>query len=146
MNKSLSTRLMYSFMTIIVIVVVGITAGTSYLIADYFFKIKEDELAQKGHDMADTVEYFVTKDNNRYMLMRYLIAVDHLVGARIWLFDNEYNLLAASNIAADVDSAGKTAAGSNGEVGTGKPDVSVPADRIPRACVPRFIIRISNSR
>ena len=41
MNKSLSTRLMYSFMAIIVIVVVGITAGTSYLIADYFFKIKD---------------------------------------------------------------------------------------------------------
>ena len=131
MNKSLSTRLMYSFMTIIVVVVVGITAGTSYLIADYFFKIKEDELAQKGHEMADTVEYFVTKDNNRYMLMRYLIAVDRLVGARIWLFDNDYNLLAASNIAADVDNAGKTYAGSGGKVGTDKPDVSIPADRIP---------------
>ena len=132
MNKSLSTRLMYSFMAIIVIVVVGITAGTSYLIADYFFKIKEEELAQKGHEMADTVEYFVTKDNNRYMLMRYLIAVDRLVGARIWLFDNDYNLLAASNIAADVDAAGKTEAGSS-KVGTGKPDVSIPApaDRIP---------------
>ena len=130
MNKSLSTRLMYSFMAIIVIVVVGITAGTSYLIADYFFKIKEDELAQKGHEMADTVEYFVTKDNNRYMLMRYLIAVDRLVGARIWLFDNDYNLLAASNIAADVDNAGKNNAG-GGKVGTDKPDVSVPADRIP---------------
>ena len=131
MNKSLSTRLMYSFMTVIVIVVVGITAGTSYLIADYFFKIKEDELAQKGHEMADTVEYFVTKDNNRYMLMRYLIAVDRLVGARIWLFDNDYNLLAASNIAADVDNAGKTSAGSGGKVGTDKPDVSIPGDRIP---------------
>ena len=131
MNKSLSTRLMYSFMTIIVIVVVGITAGTSYLIADYFFKIKEEELAQKGREMADTVEYFVSKDNNRYMLMRYLIAVDRLVGARIWLFDNDYNLLAASNIAADVDNAGKTYAGSNGKVGTDKPDVSIPADRIP---------------
>ena len=130
MNKSLSTRLMYSFMTIIVIVVVGITAGTSYLIADYFFRIKEDELAQKGHEMAGTVEYFVTKDNNRYMLMRYLIAVDRLVGARIWLFDNDYNLLAASNIAADVDAAGK-APSSGGRVGTDKPDVSVPADRIP---------------
>ena len=131
MNKSLSTRLMYSFMAIIVIVVVGITAGTSYLIADYFFKIKEDELAQKGHEMAATVEYFVTKDNNRYMLMRYLIAVDRLVGARIWLFDDDYNLLAASNIAADVDNAGKTYAGSAGKVGSDKPDVSVPADRIP---------------
>lgn len=65
------------------------------------------------------------------MLMRYLIAVDRLVGARIWLFDNDYNLLAASNIAADVDNAGKTYAGSNGKVGTDKPDVSIPADRIP---------------
>lgn len=122
---------MYSFMAIIFVVVVGITAGTSYLIADYFFKIKEEELAQKGHEMADTVEYFVTKDNNRYMLMRYLIAVDRLVGARIWLFDDDYNLLAASNIAADVDNAGKTYGGSSGKVGTDKPDVSVPADRIP---------------
>ena len=46
MKKSLSTRLMYSFMTIIIIVVVGITAGISYLIADYFFQIKEQELAE----------------------------------------------------------------------------------------------------
>ena len=45
MKKSLSTRLMYSFMTIIVIIVVGITAGISYLIADYFFEMKEHELA-----------------------------------------------------------------------------------------------------
>ena len=121
---------MYSFMTIIVIVVVGITAGTSYLIADYFFKIKEEELTQKGHELADTVEYFVTKDNNRYTLMRYLIAVDRLVGARIWLFDNDYNLLAASNIAADVDAAGKIPS-ARGTVGSDKPDVSIPADRIP---------------
>lgn len=50
MKKSLSTRLMYSFMTIIIIVVVGITAGISYLIADYFFQIKEQELAEKGDE------------------------------------------------------------------------------------------------
>ena len=56
MNKSLSTRLMYSFMAIIVIVVVGITAGTSYLIADYFFKITEEAVAQKGTEMEDTVK------------------------------------------------------------------------------------------
>ena len=51
MKKSLSTRLMYSFMTIVIIIVVGITAGISYLIADYFFKIKEQELAEKGNEM-----------------------------------------------------------------------------------------------
>ena len=48
MKKSLSTRLMYSFMTIIIIVVVGITAGISYLIADYFFQNNDQELAANG--------------------------------------------------------------------------------------------------
>lgn len=38
MNKSLSTRLMYSFMALIMVIVVGVTAGISYLIADYFLK------------------------------------------------------------------------------------------------------------
>ena len=40
MNKSLSTRLMYSFMALIMVIVVGVTAGISYLIADYFFKTR----------------------------------------------------------------------------------------------------------
>ena len=31
---------MYSFMALIVVIVVGVTAGISYLIADYFFKMK----------------------------------------------------------------------------------------------------------
>ena len=95
MKKSLSTRLMYSFMAIIVVIVVGATAGISYLIADYFFKIKEQELAQKGNEMAGTIEYFIRMDD-RDTLYRYIIAVDRLVGARVWLFDDKYTLLAAS--------------------------------------------------
>ncbi|MBQ7760115.1 MAG: HAMP domain-containing protein [Phascolarctobacterium sp.] len=97
MKKSLSTRLMYNFMTIIVIIVVGITAGISYLIADYFFKTKEHELADKGHEMAETIEYFIRMDD-RDTLYRYIVAVDRLVGARIWLFDENYGLLAASYV------------------------------------------------
>ena len=61
---------MYSFMAIIVIVVVGITAGTSYLIADYFFKIKEEELSQKGREMADTVEHTRQHCSERNHLQR----------------------------------------------------------------------------
>lgn len=97
MKRSLSTRLMYSFMAVIVIIVIGVTAGISYLIADYFFKIKEQELAQKGNKMAETIEYFI-RMNDRDTLYRYIIAVDRLVGARIWLFDDQSNLLAASYI------------------------------------------------
>ena len=48
MKKSLSTRLMYSYMGLIVIIIVGISVGLSYLITDYFFRTKETELNQKG--------------------------------------------------------------------------------------------------
>ncbi len=95
MRTSLSARLMYSFMTIIVIIIVGVTTGISYLISDYFFKIKEQELAQKGKEMAENIEYFI-RMNDRDTLYRYIISVDRLVGARIWLFDDKYGLLAVS--------------------------------------------------
>ncbi len=105
MKKSLSTRLMYSFMTIVIIIVVGITAGISYLIADYFFKIKEQELAEKGNEMGETIEAFIRLED-RNMLYRYILAVDRLVGARIWLFDDNYELLAASYYDAEIDAKG----------------------------------------
>ena len=98
MNKSLSTKLMYSFMALIMVIVVGATAGISYLIADYFFKIKEQELAKKGNEMAETIEYFMLRDTDKTTLNRYVFAVDRLVGARIWLFDSKYELVAASNV------------------------------------------------
>lgn len=113
MKKSLSTRLMYSFMTIIIIIVVGITAGISYLIADYFFEIKEQELAEKGHEMADNIRYFIGRDEGD-TVYRYIVAVDRLVGARIWLFDDKYELLAASQIDEPVDTAAKKPAPSQG--------------------------------
>lgn len=105
MKRSLSTRLMYSFMTIVIVIVVGVTAGISYLIADYFFQMKEQELAEKGKEMGETIEAFIRLDD-RDMLYRYILAVDRLVGARIWLFDDKYELLAASHYDADKDADG----------------------------------------
>ena len=46
--------------------------------------------------MGYTVEAFI-RLQYRDMLYRYILAVDKLVGARIWLFDDNYELLAASN-------------------------------------------------
>ena len=74
MNKSLSTRLMYSFMALIMVIVVGVTAGISYLIADYFFKTNEQGLAEKGNEMAATVEYFMGFSKSMEMVNRYVVA------------------------------------------------------------------------
>lgn len=98
MKKSLSTRLMYNFMTVIVIGVVSITAGISYLIAEYFFQVKEQELIDKGREMGKTVEAFVHRDGkeDKELLYRYIVTVDNLVGAHVWLFNDNYELVAAS--------------------------------------------------
>ena len=49
---------MYSYMGLIVIIIVGISVGLSYLITDYFFRTKETELNQKGGEVAQKVRYF----------------------------------------------------------------------------------------
>ena len=41
MKKSLSTKLMYSFMALIATIVIGVTIGMSFLITDYFFFVLE---------------------------------------------------------------------------------------------------------
>ena len=47
--------------------------------------------------MGDTVEAFIRLRGTGICFYRYILAVDKLVGARIWLFDDNYELLAASN-------------------------------------------------
>lgn len=96
MGTSLSTQLRNRFVAMIVIIIMGVLAGVYYLVNDYFFEMKEQELTDKGNEMAETVETFI-RMNDENMLYRYLIAVDRLVGARIWLFDDNYKLIASSS-------------------------------------------------
>ena len=96
MKKSLSSRLMYTYMGLIAIIIIGISIGLSYLITDYFFKAKEHELNEKGAEVAVIANYFLSVDANRDSVTRYLSSVDQLIGARIWLFDNHFELIAAS--------------------------------------------------
>ena len=87
---------MYTYMGLIAIIIIGISIGLSYLITDYFFKAKEHELNEKGAEVAVIANYFLSVDANRDSVTRYLSSVDQLIGARIWLFDNHFELIAAS--------------------------------------------------
>lgn len=88
---------MYSFMTLVAIIIIGVTIGMSFLITDYIFEEKEKELYLKGREVAVTVDYFMRIEHDQLLLNRYLSSMDRLVGARIWLFDNNYQLVATSN-------------------------------------------------
>lgn len=95
MKKSLSNRLMYSYMGLIAIIIIGISVGLSYLITDYFFRQKALDLQENGTSVAATSVNYLEEDNLDG-LNRYLSAVDQMIGARIWLYDKKYTLLSAS--------------------------------------------------
>lgn len=101
MKKSLSTRLMYSYMGLIVAIIVGISVGLSYLITDYFFRTKELELNDKGGQVAMMVQYFNAMRMDNALLRQYLTSMDQLIGARIWLFNEKYELVGASETGVD---------------------------------------------
>jgi signal transduction histidine kinase len=94
---------MYSYMGLIVIIIVGISIGLSYLITDYFFRTKERELNQKGSEVALIVRYFNTAGTSSSILSQYLTSVDQLIGARIWIFDSDYRLINASESSGDME-------------------------------------------
>lgn len=96
MKKSLSTRLMYSYMGLILAIIVGISVGLSYLITEYFFRTKELELNDKGGQVAMMVRYFDAMHMDKAILREYLTSMDQLVGARIWVFNNQFELIGAS--------------------------------------------------
>lgn len=89
MKKSLSTRLMYSYMGLILAIIVGISMGLSYLITDYFFRTKELELNDKGGQVAMMIRYFDAMNMDKTILREYLTSMDQLVGARIWVFNDQ---------------------------------------------------------
>lgn len=101
MKKSLSTRLMYSYMGLIVAIIVGISVGLSYLITDYFFRTKELELNDKGGQVAMMVRYFNAMRMDNALLRQYLTSMDQLIGARIWLLNEKYELVGASETGVD---------------------------------------------
>ena len=94
---------MYSYMGLILAIIIGISIGLSYLITDYFFRTKELELNDKGGQVAVMVRYFNALNMDQGILRDYLTSMDQLVGARIWLFDNQYKLVGASEIMSDFE-------------------------------------------
>lgn len=105
MKKSLSTRLMYSYMGLILAIIVGISMGLSYLITDYFFRTKELELNDKGGQVAMMIRYFDAMNMDKTILREYLTSMDQLVGARIWVFNDQFDLIGASETGTEYEQA-----------------------------------------
>lgn len=75
------------------------------MITDYFFRTKELELNDKGGQVAMMIRYFDAMNMDKTILREYLTFMDQLVGARIWVFNDQFDLIGASETGTEYEQA-----------------------------------------
>ncbi len=96
MNKSLSKRILYSFMCITTLVLFGVSLGLSFIIKDYFWENREKELISDGLEVVKNITEIKKTSDDKTALNEYLQSVDHFLRARIWVIDQDRRLAASS--------------------------------------------------
>jgi len=93
---SLQHKLLGSFIIVVALVLVIVSTGVSLLIRDYFFASKQRELTDKAYETARVVNSYYNGEINYGQLANFINSIDSLLSARVWVIDNSYNLIAAS--------------------------------------------------
>lgn len=96
MKISLRYKLLISFMIVVIVVLAGVTAGGSALIREYFITTKRHELTDKAHEMARVVNTFYDGRITHGQLNNFVNSVDSFLDARVWVVDNQLNLVTVS--------------------------------------------------
>lgn len=86
--KSIFSRLILSFLTIILIAILSIGIFFSGLLKDYLIKQKETELKNKGSQIVELSRKFFNKNIDEYTFSSILNAIDEVVDSRTLIIDN----------------------------------------------------------
>ena len=86
---SLRWRMTGYFLATAITVIVLVLAGVTFLLRDYTLEAKAEEMATRGREMAQLSAEFFSGALTREQLADYFSTVDPLLGARIWLLDEE---------------------------------------------------------
>lgn len=96
MRISLQHKLLGSFIIVVTLVLGVVSTGVSLLIRDYFFDSKQRELTDKAYETARVVNSYYDGEINYGQLTGFINSIDSLLSARVWVVDNSFNLIAAS--------------------------------------------------
>ena len=86
---SLRWRMLSYFLGTAIAVIVLVLAGLSFLLRNYTVESKTHEIAERGQEMARLSAGVFSGGLSREQLTTYFSAADPLVGARIWLLDDQ---------------------------------------------------------
>ncbi len=97
MKRSLQTKLFVSFMLVVSMTLAGFAVGASALVRQYFFTAKQQELINKGHEMAILLDDFLSGRMSPMQLAELVDRIDGFLDARIWAVDGSGRLIVMSS-------------------------------------------------
>lgn len=96
MKHSLQLKLLYSFMLIIIVMIIGVSLGVSLLIKEQMLANKQQELIVKGSELARVVGSYQQEDINLEQLTDFLSNADKFLETRVWVVNGSRQVIAMS--------------------------------------------------
>ncbi|WP_378956768.1 sensor histidine kinase [Pelosinus sp. sgz500959] len=96
MKYSLQLKLLYSFMLVIVVMLVGVSFGVSLIIKEETVASKQEELIEKGSELAQAVSSFQQEHGSLEELPSFLNSIDGFVESRVWILNQSRQVIAMS--------------------------------------------------
>jgi len=93
---SLRRRFLYSFIAVMVLILAGVSVGTSVLIREYFIGHAERDLVNKGYEIGQVVASYNEGHIDYGQFSNYLNVVDTFIDARVWVVDSSRKVVAIS--------------------------------------------------
>ncbi|MBP2653823.1 MAG: phoR 3 [Firmicutes bacterium] len=118
MRTSLQNRLLYSYIILMVVVLVGVSLAISLLLREYFIASKSKELVNKGYEIGRIVDSYNDGRIDQNQFENFINSVDSILDARVWVVDNSRNILVIST--PKLSRMGEVYGPANGQVRLGK--------------------------
>lgn len=97
MKNSLQRKLLYSFMLVIAVVLIGVSLGVSLIIKGEMLATKQQELIGKGSELAIEIEDFQQSHGSLEGLPKFLTSIDSLRDYRVWVVNSSRQVIAMSD-------------------------------------------------
>lgn len=97
MKNSLQRKLLYSFMVVIAVVLMGVSIGVSLIIKEEMLATKQQELIARGSELAIEIESFQQLHGNLEQLPQFLMTIDSLRDCRVWVVNSARQVIAVSD-------------------------------------------------
>jgi signal transduction histidine kinase len=96
MNHSLQRKLLYSFMLVITVMLIGVSLGVSFIIKQEMLSSKQQELLSKGSELALAVESFQQTHGSLETLPQFLSTMDGFMEGRVWVVNSARQVIVIS--------------------------------------------------